>query len=103
MGQAERCAPGLIKGDNYAMELWQGYIVRTYWGETRKFRLSAGNHVVRLSLFAIALGFGSVVIYRTTLSLYRTGRPFLTPLHAEDWLALAVTLSFIFNSLTTKS
>jgi hypothetical protein len=68
-----------------------------------KTRFGTGNLAVRLSLFSIAAAFGSAVIYRASLSLHRIGRPFAAPLHAEDWLALAVTLSLIFNSLTTES
>ncbi len=69
----------------------------------RGFQLSPGNQIVRQSLFAIALYFGSVVVYRAALNLHSIGRPFSAPLHAEDWLVLAVTLSIIFNSLTAKA
>jgi hypothetical protein len=60
---------------------------------------SSRNLAARLSLLAIAAGFGAVVIYKAALCLPGTGGPFLAPLHAEDWLALAVTVSLIFNSL----
>jgi hypothetical protein len=77
-------------------------MVRSYWRTRRKFRLGTGNFVLRLSLLAVAVGFGVIVIYKA-LFLPRTDRTYLSPIHAEGWLALAVTLSLIFNSLTTKS
>src|SRR5580704_15921341 len=77
-------------------------MVQSHWAVMGKFRLGIGDRVVRLSLFAIAAGFGSAVVYRAALNLHRIGPSFKAPLHAEDWLALAVTLSLIFSSLTTK-
>jgi hypothetical protein len=77
-------------------------MVRRYWSTGRKFRLGTGNFVLRLSLLAVAVGFGVVVIHKA-LFLHRNDRTYLSPIHAEGWLALAVTLSLIFNSLTTKS
>ncbi len=62
-----------------------------------------GYLVVRLSLLATAAGFGAVVFYKAALSVHSAGYSFQAPLHAEDWLALAVTLSLIFNSQRARS
>jgi hypothetical protein len=61
------------------------------------------NLVVRLGLLALAVYFGAIVVYRAALALPGIGRPVLPPLHAEDWLALAVTLSFLVTSVAIRS
>ena len=56
-----------------------------------------------MSLLTIAVYFGVVVIYKAAVALHRIDQPYLSPIHAEAWLALAVNFSLVFNSLTTKS
>lgn len=77
--------------------------IRGSWLQQAAGKLKTGNLVVRLGLLALAAYFGAVVVYRAALGLPGIGRPVLPPLHAEDWLALAVTLSLVLNSLVTRS